>query len=176
MKKEYTRKILQTFCLIYFLIQGCKQAQFEEGISDTGENSTLHDLNISGTRLKVEIAALSDEQARGLMFRDKLESGTGMLFIFKKGAARRFWMKNTRIPLDIGYFSSSGHLLEVHKGKPHDTSGVPSRSTNIKFVLELGEGEFKKLGLNLGDRLKINDLGKLLKQRGLNPEAYEIND
>ena len=58
-------------------------------------------------------------------------------------------MKNTRIPLDIGYISTSGVLLEIHSAKPYDLSGVPSRSQDIKFVLELNGG-YKDLGIKIG--------------------------
>ena len=54
------------------------------------------------------------------MFRKSLKENEGMLFDFKEGSGQRFWMKNTRIPLDIGYLSTSGVLLEVHKAKPYD--------------------------------------------------------
>ena len=69
------------------------------------------------------------------MFRNSIADNEGMLFVFEEGTEQRFWMKNTRIPLDIGYISTSGVLLEVHKAKPYDLSGVPSRSKDIKFVL-----------------------------------------
>ena len=65
-------------------------------------------------------------------------------FLFsKKVVDNGFWMKNTRIPLDIGYLSTSGVLLEVHKAKPYDLSSVPSRSHDIKFVLELNAGGYR---------------------------------
>ena len=38
------------------------------------------------------------ERARGLMFRDTLADGTGMLFIHEAEEPQAYWMKNTRIP------------------------------------------------------------------------------
>ena len=86
----------------------------------------------------------------------------------------RFWMKNTRIPLDIGYLSSSGVLLEIHKAKPHDTSGVPSRSNDIKFVLELNAGAYKKLGISIGSKVLLKRVSEIIEERGLNPIDYNL--
>ena len=61
-----------------------------------------------------------------------------MLFVFEKPGPQRFWMKNTRIPLDIGYFSSNGKLLEIHAAKPYDLSGEPLvRKSSIRFGTQL---------------------------------------
>src|SRR5690606_5996567 len=57
-------------------------------------------VEVKGQRFEVEIAADDASRARGLMFRDSLEAGHGMLFIFEQEQPLAFWMKNTRIPLD----------------------------------------------------------------------------
>ena len=97
-----------------------------------------------------------------------------MLFVFKEGTGQRFWMKNTRIPLDIGYISTSGVLLEVHSAKPYDLSGVPSRSQDIKFVLELNAGGYKDFGIKIGSRIPLKIISELLIQRGLDPLIYNL--
>jgi len=50
---------------------------------------------------EVEIARTSQEQENGLMFREKLPQNKGMLFVFDELNIHAFWMKNTKIPLDI---------------------------------------------------------------------------
>ena len=108
------------------------------------------------------------------MFRESMALNEGMLFIFAEGTSQRFWMKNTRIPLDIGYLSSSGVLLEIHKAKPHDTSGVPSRSNDIKFVLELNAGAYKKLDISIGSKVLLKRVSEIIEERGLNPIDYNL--
>jgi len=76
--------------------------------------------------------------------------------------------------LDIGYLSTSGVLLEVHKAKPYDLSGVPSRSHDIKFVLELNEGGYKRLGIKIGSRISLKVISELLIQRGIDPLMYNL--
>ncbi len=164
-----------TACFIIIFMQGCKESDHST-ITETRDHgkTVFFDLNISNVALRVEIAALPEERERGFMFREFIGEDEGMLFVFKEGSAQRFWMKNTRIPLDIGYISTSGELLEVHKAKPYDLSGVPSRSKDIKFVLELNAGAYKKLGIPIGTRIPLDDISNMLKHRGLNPEEFNL--
>jgi len=154
---------------------GCKERKDDNEIN-TSVRSINHffDLKIGEVPLKIEIAALPEERAKGLMFRESMALNEGMFFIFAEGTSQRFWMKNTRIPLDIGYLSSSGVLLEIHKAKPHDTSGVPSRSNDIKFVLELNAGAYKKLGISIGSKVLLKRVSEIIEDRGLNPSDYNM--
>ena len=169
-----TRTYLVVLLLLNFIL-GCKEnSQSIKGEKIPQNKSELYDLNFSGVFLKVEVAALPEERELGLMFRDSIGANEGMLFIFKKGTAQRFWMKNTRIPLDIGYFSSSGNLVEVHKAKPFDVTGVPSRSSDIKFVLELNLDAYKKLGIPIGAHLPLGKVSSLIRLRGLDPKQFDL--
>jgi uncharacterized membrane protein (UPF0127 family) len=169
-----TRTSLVALVLLNFIL-GCKEnSQSIKGEKIPQNKSELYDLNFSGVSLKVEVAALPEERELGLMFRNSLKENEGMLFVFKEGSGQRFWMKNTRIPLDIGYLSTSGVLLEVHKAKPYDLSGVPSRSQDIKFVLELNAGGYKKLGIKIGSRISLKVISELLIQRGIDPLMYNL--
>ena len=169
-----TRTSLVALLLLNFIL-GCKEnSQSIKGEKIPQNKSELYDLNFSGVSLKVEVAALPEERELGLMFRNSLKENEGMLFVFKEGSGQRFWMKNTRIPLDIGYLSTSGVLLEVHKAKPYDLSGVPSRSQDIKFVLELNAGGYKKLGIKIGSRISLKVISNLLIQRGIDPSMYNL--
>ena len=84
-------------------------------------------------------------------------------------------MKNTRIPLDIGYFSPKGKLMEIHAAKPFDLNGVPSHSKNIQFVLELNLHDFRNQKIKIGDRLDLSEIRNAIKLRGLNPKNYQLH-
>ena len=171
---NYTRTFLVALVLLNFLL-GCKENnQFINSEKIPQNKTELFDLNFSGVSLKVEVAAMPEERELGLMFRNSLKQNEGMLFVFKEGTGQRFWMKNTRIPLDIGYISTSGILVEVHSAKPYDLSGVPSRSQDIKFVLELNAGGYKDLGIKIGSRIPLKNISELLIQRGLDPLIYNL--
>jgi hypothetical protein len=55
-------------------------------------------------RVVVEIADNDDKRQHGLMFRRELPKDRGMLFIFPDEALRHFWMKNTFISPEFGFF------------------------------------------------------------------------
>src|SRR6185503_16090697 len=44
--------------------------------------------------VKVELARTAPERQLGLMYRQKLDPGTGMLFLFEHPEKLKFWMKN----------------------------------------------------------------------------------
>lgn len=111
-------------------------------------------VELAGERYAVEVAATDEERARGLMFRDRLEQGTGMLFIHEREQPQAYWMKNTRIPLDILYFDRDRRLVSQQRDVPPCSSGVgcpayPSRAPAL-YVLELNAGEAARLGLEDG--------------------------
>lgn len=157
------------------MANACKKEEQVKSVRNSGkEESKLFNIQVGEVFIKAEIAATPSEREKGLMYRDSLEPGIGMLFIFEESAKRRFWMKNTRIPLDIGYFSTGGALLEVHNAQPFDQVGVPSRSNDVKFVLELNQGAFRKLGVRIGDRIILEEITAILLARGLNPKTYGL--
>lgn len=116
-------------------------------------------VELGGKRFSVEIADSSEEQALGLMFRDSMPEDQGMLFIFPNEAPRSFWMKNTRIPLDIMYFDKDLKMVSISaNAKPCRVSRCSSYPSiaPAKFVLELNAGMASELGVGVGDRLTLD--------------------
>ncbi len=106
-------------------------------------------LTLSGHTLSVEVADQADERMRGLMYRDSLGADSGMLFVYPDEAERRFWMKDTRIPLSIAYLDSGGRILKIADLKPLDETGVPSVRP-ARYALEVNQGWFAKNGIKEG--------------------------
>ncbi|KGM54485.1 ACR family protein [Lysobacter arseniciresistens ZS79] len=116
-------------------------------------------VDIGGERYQVEVADDNAERARGLMFRDALADGHGMLFIHEREEPQAYWMKNTRIPLDILYFDASRALVSQQRDVPPCTAGnacpsYPSDAAAL-YVLELNAGEAARLGLEDGEMLQF---------------------
>ena len=115
-------------------------------------------VELGGKSFAVEIADTREKQALGLMFRDEMPADQGMLFIFPNEAPRSFWMKNTRIPLDIMYFDKDLIMVSISADtQPCRVSRCPSypSSAPAKYVLELNAGTASELGVGPGDRLTI---------------------
>jgi uncharacterized membrane protein (UPF0127 family) len=106
-------------------------------------------------RLKVELALSEEEQSQGLMYRESLGEGRGMLFVFDRDKIVSFWMKNTFIPLSIAYINSDGSILEIHDMRPEDLSLIRS-SRSVRYALEVPQGWFDRSGIRPGDRVLIN--------------------
>ena len=124
-------------------------------------------VELKGQRYSVEVADTHDERARGLMFRDRLDAGTGMLFVHDAEQPLAYWMKNTRIPLDILYFDQDRKLVSVSRGVPPCSLGdrcpnYPSRGAAL-YVLELNAGIASQIDVQPGDELKI---GPGIAERG----------
>jgi len=82
----------------------------------------------------------------------------GMLFIFPNEALRSFWMKNTRIPLDIMYFDKDLKMVSISADTPPcRVSRCPSYPSAgpAMYVLELNAGIASALGVGPGDQLII---------------------
>jgi uncharacterized membrane protein (UPF0127 family) len=111
-------------------------------------------VELGGQRYDVEIADDDAERARGLMFRDSLAAGHGMLFVHEREEPQSYWMKNTRIPLDILYFDDARTLVSQQRDVPPCSLGdacppYPSDAP-ARYVLELNAGEAARLGLRDG--------------------------
>jgi uncharacterized membrane protein (UPF0127 family) len=114
-------------------------------------------VELAGQRYAIEIADDDSERARGLMFRDAMAADRGMLFIYDADQPQAFWMKNTKIPLDILYFDGSRKLVSQQRDVPPCSLGdacpsYPSKAP-AQYVLELNAGEAARLKLQDGAEL-----------------------
>ncbi|MGB6268772.1 MAG: DUF192 domain-containing protein [Olleya sp.] len=101
----------------------------------------------------IEIAKTDYEIQTGLMYRDSMKDNQGMLFVFNDVRERSFYMKNTRIALDLIFFDHNKRVVSFQENaKPMDESGLPS-NTPAQFVLEVNAGTAQKLLLDVGDKM-----------------------
>ncbi|WP_310061216.1 DUF192 domain-containing protein [Lysobacter niastensis] len=116
-------------------------------------------VELGGQRYAIEIADDDAERARGLMFRDELAVDHGMLFIHERQEPLAYWMKNTKIPLDILYFDDALKLVSQQRDVPPCSLGdrCPPYPSNApaRYVLELNAGEAARIGLKDGAELKF---------------------
>lgn len=117
-------------------------------------------VELAGNRYAIEVADDDAERARGLMFRDALASDHGMLFIHDREEPQAYWMKNTKIPLDILYFDNSRKLVAQQRDVPPCSLGdaCPSYPSKVpaRYVLELNAGEATRLKLSDGAELRFD--------------------
>jgi uncharacterized membrane protein (UPF0127 family) len=100
----------------------------------------------------IEIADSEDERERGLMFRETMDDGHGMLFVFEATQRLAFWMKNTPLALDLIFIGQDGTINFIGQGEPMSETAVGPPDPN-RFVLELKAGIAEKAGIESGDRI-----------------------
>lgn len=151
------KKIALTIALILislFLLSGCSFFGLF-GDSTKTKELTLQTKNKT-IKLNVEIADVQEEREKGLMGRDKLEAGKGMLFVFQNEAPRAFWMKNTLISLDVIFFNGRKEVTEtIEFMKPCKEAQCPSYNANLPsmYALELPAGFVQEKGVKAGDTM-----------------------
>jgi len=109
------------------------------------------------TVIKAEIAKTKEERGNGLMYRKSLQDGYGMLFVFDRDEVLSFWMKNTLIPLSIAFIAYDGKIIDIKDMYPQDTNSVKS-SRSARYALEAPQGWFSRVGVNVGDTVKIDNI------------------
>lgn len=101
-----------------------------------------------------EVASTADERAEGLMYRDDVPDGTGMLFVFQDSQPRAFWMANTYVALDIAYMDPSYRIVDIIAMEPLVTESYPSAAPAM-FALEVRQGWFAEQDIDVGTQAQI---------------------
>jgi uncharacterized protein len=133
--------------LVLFVLAACSDAQ------NGAFGLRTVDLNVGGTPLKVEVADTQESLSNGLMYRSAIPDGQGMLFILGPAQQASFWMKNTKIPLSIGYIDGNAILREEHDMQPFDERTTRSASNEICYALEVNQGWFQKHHIDPGVKI-----------------------
>lgn len=102
----------------------------------------------------LEVADTPEARARGLMQRDSMPTDHGMIFVFEEARNLSFYMKNTRIPLDIIYIADTGSVISVKQMKPYDLSSTWSDGP-AKWAVELNKGAAQVAGVKVGDVVEV---------------------
>jgi uncharacterized membrane protein (UPF0127 family) len=107
--------------------------------------------------VKVEIADNPDLRERGLMYRSNLCENCGMLFIFPSEGKYGFWMKNTKIPLDIIWIDKNKKIIDIISAEPCSSESCRTyySSNPALYVLEVNSGYAAINGIKIGDEVEI---------------------
>ena len=102
--------------------------------------------------IQAEVAAKDNERQQGLMFREKMGSNEGMVFVFDKPATKVcMWMNNTLIPLSVAFLDESGRIVNIENMKPQTTDSHCSKDLAVvRYALEMNQGWFKQKNIKPG--------------------------
>jgi uncharacterized protein len=109
--------------------------------------------------VRVEIARTEAERRRGLMFRQHMDEGTGMLFLFEAPSQLSFWMRNTYIPLDMIFIAPTLRVLGIVENAEPMTDTSRSVPGSSQYVLEVNAGFSRRHGLGEGTKVRFEGAG-----------------
>ncbi len=111
-------------------------------------------IKVANKTITVELADNDERRSFGLMFREKLAEDQGMLFIFPYEQRLTFWMKDTLIPLSIGYYDKNKKLIDIQEMVPAVLGAQSPRlypsKEDAMYALEMSKGWFAKNNVKLG--------------------------
>jgi uncharacterized membrane protein (UPF0127 family) len=123
-----------------------------------GEPEVVLQTRAGELHVKVEVARNDPERQRGLMYRQKLEPGRGMIFLFERPEKLKFWMKNTYIPLDMVFISADKRVVYVEENAEPLTLQTRGPDEDTQFVLEVPGGWARAHGVERGVPVRFVDI------------------
>ncbi len=115
----------------------------------------------SGLTIQAEIADTPRKRAQGLMYRDHLKKDHGMLFFFSEPQAWTFWMKNTKIALDLIWLDDKKRVTHIERNVPICTKSDDScpqyrpNNADAVYVLEIAGGTVDGYKIEKGTKLQF---------------------
>jgi uncharacterized protein len=140
-------RIIAAFALLLAPLSACSSAESASAVPLT--------ITSSGKvqKFSVEVARTEAEQARGLMFRDRVAPDGGMIFPMNPPRVASFWMKNTFIPLDMIFIRADGTIARIAaQTVPYSLTPVSSGEP-VAAVLEIAGGRAGELGISEDDKV-----------------------
>ena len=138
--------LLFTSFLSFFTF-GCQQTSSPTPV----ENQHLEVLTPIAS-LQLEWADTPEERQIGLMNRTSLPENSGMVFVFEQNQPHCFWMKNTLMPLDIGFIDAQGLLVQIESMQAQ-TTDMHCPNQAIAYALEVNQGWFDKHQITVGAQI-----------------------
>ena len=129
--------------------------------------------------LKIEIPQTPGEFKTGLMFRESLDTDSGMLFVFDRVAQQSFHMSHTTIPLDIAFIDEEGCIESIKELTPLRREPVYSNAP-VLYALEVNRGWFAENEVKVGDQIIKDEINENIDTSNwkddFKPTEYEFAD
>jgi uncharacterized protein len=130
------------------------------------------EITVGEQKVHMRLAVHDSERSRGLMEVTTMPEMEGMLFVWPKPQPMSFYMRNTKLPLDIGFFDAAGVLREIYPMYPGVEDSVVSRSNQLQLALEMNQGWFAQHHVGVGATIDLAAVREGLRQRGYDPGKF----
>ncbi len=148
MVKKMAAPLAAVIAISLLALSGALSAPAEEHIAIT----------CGGKELMVEIAANKASRNTGLMGRQRLDKGRGMLFVYPSLRVGRLWMHKTLIPLSAAFIDEEGVITGIVRMEKTGSTRIHRSGKKIQYALEVPLGWFEENGVEAGDRCDIPDI------------------
>ncbi len=113
----------------------------------------------------VEIADTPKEREKGLMYRENLDQDHGMLFAFKEPQMLSFWMRNTKIPLEIMFFDERGRFINAYEMQPCTQEPCPTYDSEevAQYALEVSKNFRVDHGIGVGWTMDLKQVNQVAR-------------
>ena len=130
-----------------------KSINVEPKFSKEGTLVFINDARDTIKQVNIEIADNDPERTQGMMYRSDMSYDNAMLFIMEYERQQSFWMRNTRLSLDILYVNGDMEIVTIYKHtQPYSESPIPSFD-KAKYVVETAAGFCDKFGIVEGNHI-----------------------
>ncbi len=169
--------------ILPLLLLGLSQpvwAQPETGVDPTAEDTVITFgapepviISTPGGQHTVmaEMATTTDQMQRGLMWRESVPAGTGMLFHYQPPQRASMWMENTLADLDLVFIDEAGEVVKVIAYAQAGSRRSLQANAEVSGVLELAAGQAIEMGIRPGDTVHHTIFGNADPE----PEAAETD-
>lgn len=140
---------ISLLCTSTIMLLACQETG--DKINGTNSSSPFTALN-QLKHVQLELANTPEKQELGLMNRTSMPENSGMLFVFPKTHTYCFWMKNTLIPLTIGFLDEQGVLRQTEDMSPQ-TLTTHCAKTPVKYAIEMNQGWYASHKVDIGTPL-----------------------
>ena len=140
------------FAALVCLLSGCNQS------SSLDEYSTSPLKLPNGTVIRVETMMRKEDMMRGMMFRESLPQGRGMLFIHGSPGLYPYWMHQVKVPLDMIWMEPDGKVFFISANTPPcqaDPCPMYGPDSPATIVLEIAGGMAAKEGVTVGSQIRV---------------------
>ena len=144
---------IQALILVCLLVAGGCSEKASPSASPASSLPTVR-MQLGNRPFYLEVANNEETREYGLMRRDSMPTDHGMIFVFDKASNVGFYMKNTRIPLDIVFLDASGTVISIKQMKPYDLTSVFADGP-AKWAVELNKDAAAGAGLKVGDKVEV---------------------
>ena len=124
------------------------------------DTATVVLLDGEGTELATVDAWVADSFSKhytGLSDTDALDDGQGMLFVFDGESDRAFVLRDMAFTLVLVFVAADGTITTIHHAPVESDGDLTQYSGRAKYVLEVPMGYTNETGVEVGDRIRIED-------------------